>query len=207
MNFYMICQKRDPDCPIGLIDAALYDKPYEDWVSVKYGLFPWYANATKKNGHTKLPKGMVLVGKSKKYIVAARSLTHNLYAINSQFYQACLEASVWFLDVELVACRAQAGRVNNEVNYYVASFMKYSAKDVVSESSVLMSGEYGMIDNFTNLKFENIESSVFKLDWMSPSIDTLFCDESFRDKAENLQVLGIDFLPLDKVDPYSLVTV
>lgn len=48
MNFYMIIQKQHPGCPTGLIDAALYDKHYDDWKSVKYGFFSWYANATKK---------------------------------------------------------------------------------------------------------------------------------------------------------------
>lgn len=75
--------------------------------------------------------------------------------------------------------------------------MKYPAEEIVSDCSVLVRGEYDMIESFANLKFKNVENAVFKIDWVSPAIDTLFCNEIFKRKAEHLKVLGVEFISLD----------
>ncbi|MFJ4347217.1 hypothetical protein [Pseudomonas sp. NPDC089401] len=204
MKFYMMIQEKQPGCGLGYFDVVLYDKHYEDWCAVQHGYFPWYANATKQGPRQKLPNGMVLVGKSKKYTVAVRQIARNLYAINRQFFQACEETGVAFLDLEPVDFKAQGGAIDNPLSYHAASFMKYPTATVVVEGSKLTIGEYGRIEGFSELQLNDVGNAVFRIEGFSASIDTLFCTEDFKVRAEALKVRGIAFVSLEGNDSDAL---
>ena len=39
MKYYVLSQRADPGCPIGMLNGALYDKYYQDTTSVGVGYF------------------------------------------------------------------------------------------------------------------------------------------------------------------------
>ncbi|AGZ36995.1 hypothetical protein VXM67_22570 [Pseudomonas sp. Rh2] len=205
MNFYAISQKKDVGSHLGLLDAALYDKIYENWGEVEYGYFPWYKNAPVNGGHEKMPAGMVLVGESKKYYFGARSLAEGLYAINEKFYAACVETGVHFIDVVKVDCKVNGGRTDNPIGYYAAVFKSYSPDDVIDLSSKIIGDEYGRMQSFESLMLKKKDSAVFRIDRFSPYIDTLYCTEDFKEKAEALGVLGVEFISLKESDSKGIL--
>lgn len=199
MKFYAISQKKDAGSHIGLLDAALFDKVYENWDEVQYGYFPWYSNATRMRPHEKMPAGMVLVGKSKKYYFGARGLARGLYAINEKFYTACVDAGVSFVDVEKVSVIVKGG-ADNPVSYYAAVFKSYPRDEVIRQTSKTTCNEYGRIEAFECLALQTPDNAVFRIAGLSAYIDTLYCTEDFKMSAERLGVLGIEFIPLDSSD-------
>lgn len=199
MKFYVISQKKDAGSHLGLLDAALFDKAYENWDEVQYGYFPWYANATRIVPHEKMPTGMVLVGKSKKYYFGARSLARGLYAINAKFYLACLEAEVKFVDVEKVNFIVGGG-AENLVSYYAAVFKSYPCDEVIESTSSVTCDEYGWIESFERLELKSPGGAVFRIGGLSPYIDTLYCTDGFKKIAERHGVLGVEFISLDGSD-------
>lgn len=200
MNFYAISQKKDVGSPLGLLDAALYDKEYEDWNEVEYGYFPWYKDAPVNSGHEKMPAGMVLLGGGKKYCFGARSLARGLYAINEKFYAACVEFGVQFIDVIKVECKVNGGGADNPIAYYAAVFRSYAPSDVIDVSSRIVSDEHGRVQSFESLTLKETDSAVFRIDRLSAYIDTLYCTEEFKQKVEALGVLGIEFISLKEND-------
>ncbi|MDH0729910.1 hypothetical protein N5F23_19370 [Pseudomonas sichuanensis] len=199
MKHYVIRQKKDAGSHLGLLDAALFDKAYENWDEVQYGYFPWYANATGTVPHEKMPSGMVLVGESKKYYFGARSLARGLYAINAKFYLACLEAGVKFVDVEKVKFIVDGG-AENPVSYYAAVFKSYPCDEVIESTSKMTCDEYGWIESFERLELRSTDSALFRIGGLSPYIDTLYCTEDFKEIAERHGVLGVEFISLDESD-------
>ncbi|MFF7108623.1 hypothetical protein [Pseudomonas sichuanensis] len=199
MKHYVISQKKDAGSQLGLLDAALFDKAYETWDEVRYGYFPWYANSTRKRPHEKMPAGMVLVGKSKKYYFGARRLARGLYAINGKFYLACLEAGVKFVDVEKVNFIIDGG-AENPVSYYAAVFESYPCDEVIESASNMTCDEYGSVESFERFKLRSPDSAVFRIGGLSPYIDTLYCTEDFKIIAERHGVLGVEFISLDGSD-------
>ena len=67
MKYYVLSQRADPGCPIGMLNGALYDKYYQDTTSVGVGYFPWYANPSRGKGHEKFPDGVVFITQDDRY--------------------------------------------------------------------------------------------------------------------------------------------
>lgn len=198
MKFYMMSQKKDFGSPLGLLDAALYDKFYENWRGVNHGDFPWYSNSAMHRAHEKMPEGMVLVGGGKKYCFGARRLINNLYAISDDFYNACLEVGVDFLDAVRVSFKVDGGRSENLISYHAAVFKSYAVEKVVDGSSVLVRDEYDLVESFSRLKLNDVGNAVFKIAGFSPYINTLFCTEDFKNKAEEAKILGVEFYSMEE---------
>lgn len=198
MKLYMMSQKKDSGCPLGLLDATLYDKIYENWGEVEYGAFPWYANSARHHPHEKMPEGMVLVGAGKKYCFGARRLINDLYAISDSFYNACEKSGVVFQDVVRVSFKVGGGRRENPGAYHVAVFKSYAIEEVIKGSLGLVRDEYNMVESFGKLELNDVENAVFKISGLSPYINTLFCSEEFKNKAEEVKVLGVDFYPIEE---------
>lgn len=197
MNYYMLSCKKEPACPVGKLDAVLYDKAYGNWSGIEYGYFPWYSNSVRRQPHEKLPAGLVLVGQSKKYLFGVRRLIRDLYVLSDNFKKACELTNVNFIDVEAVDFRVSAGAHANPVSYCVGMFESYSSERALDASSIVERDEFNKIISFSRLVIsDNVSSPLFKIQGLRPKIDTLFCSEEFKIRCVELNVRGIDFLPL-----------
>ncbi|MBC3476007.1 MULTISPECIES: hypothetical protein [Pseudomonas] len=208
MKYYMLSRKKEPACPMGMLDATLYDKVYDDWGSVAHGYFPWYANAGRPNLHEKLPSGLILVGRSKKYLFGARQLIRDLYVFSSNFVSACRQANASFFDFEPVDFKVSNGSEVNPLGYYVGVFESYAIEEVVDPQSVLQVDEFDQVESFSKLVIrEGFSAALFRIKDFNPEVSTLFCNEIFMQKAMDNHVQGIEFLSLDECDSSSLDTI
>ena len=61
MKYYVLSQKEDSGCQLGMLNAALYDKFYSDVADVQHGFFPWYARDCEMKRGCVFPKNGVLI--------------------------------------------------------------------------------------------------------------------------------------------------
>ncbi|WP_200626171.1 hypothetical protein [Pseudomonas sp. LAM2023] len=208
MKYYMMSCRKEPGCPVGLLDVVLFDKSYDDWDSVEYGYFPWYANSVRRRPHEKLPEGLIMVGRSKKYIFGVRQITRDFYAMSSDFYKACLSSGVDFSDIEKVDFKVSGGGEVNPVSYYVGMFDSYDIDSIVSSDASLSFDEFGKVVAFSQLDFNDGPfAPVFKIKGLRAQVDTLFCNEDFVRAALDNNVRGVDFLALDEFGSAALESI
>ncbi|QQZ36328.1 hypothetical protein [Pseudomonas sp. SK2] len=208
MKYYMMSRKKAPGCPVGRLDATLYDKHYDDWGSVEHGYLPWYANSVRRRPHEKLPSGLVLVGRSKKYLFGVRQLIGDIYILSDSFFKACQQANVVLVDAEPVEFKVSEGSALNPLSYYAGLFESFSSKDVLEPASVVERDKYGRVKSFERLVIsEGARAPVFKIKDFNSYVDTLFCNEEFRRRAEEQKIQGVEFLPLDEYGSASLDTI
>ena len=88
MKFYAITQKKEHGCPIGLLNAVLYDHCPEDSTVIEHGIvYPWYSDP---KGLNEFPEGMCLVAKEKLIDFSIRSISSNQF-LDQYFLEALTE--------------------------------------------------------------------------------------------------------------------
>src|SRR5690606_28704187 len=73
MKFYVLTQKQDVGCPLGMLNGVLVDGFDPDVHKTNYGLQPWYANPARGLPHEPFPETLCFVTKDPKYAFAIRS--------------------------------------------------------------------------------------------------------------------------------------
>lgn len=65
MKFYVLTQKQDVGCPLGMLNGVLVDGFDPDVHKTNYGLQPWYANPARGLPHEPFPETLCFVTKDR----------------------------------------------------------------------------------------------------------------------------------------------
>lgn len=204
MAFFMLSQKKDVGCPVGLLNAALYDHFYENAKSLDHGAFPWYSNAALGKPHEALPSGLILIANAKKYDFAIRALYDRLYVASEGFVEACRELGVAMLDCQKVDVVSGLNKSIVSSQYYVVVFDSFDYGDLVLPSSQVIIGGRDWVTGFEQLEIKEDAPDLFKLNKLHPGVSTLFCSSVFKAKLVEVGVRGVEILPLPETSSQEL---
>lgn len=210
MKFYAITQKKDRGCPIGLLNAVLYDHCPEDPTAIEHGIaYPWYSDP---KGLKEFPEGMCLVAKEKLIDFSIRSINSNQF-LDQYFLESLIEFNTPLKNFKKIDVVSYFDKKRIAKKQYFASqfaddfYCKLSEVADEGESSV-KNGKYGL----TILEKLSIRKSfdrhVFGVENLDPRISTIFCSENFMDLAKKRGAKGIDFVPVEAAkwpDPNSFM--
>ncbi|MDF9619098.1 hypothetical protein P5705_15735 [Pseudomonas entomophila] len=200
----MLSQKKDIGCPVGKLNAALYDRFYDNAKSMDHGIFPWYANAALGRPHEKLPEGLVLIASVKKIEFSVRMLYDRLYAASEEFLEVCRELGVQMLDCVKIDVVSSLNKSIVSSQYYVVVFDVADYDALVMSSSEVSEGMRGWINDFDQLDIRDSAPDLFRLNRLHPRIATLFCSDEFKRKLDGKGLKGIELLPLSKFSSQDL---
>lgn len=192
---YALSQEKSSGCPVGKLNAALYDKLYEHPEKVKHGFFPWYEENNFRQPKHRLPEGIVLIGKDPDYRFGIRNIFKSIYAIDEKFLKTCQEAKVDFHDIQPMATVDRNGTSISKTAYYAVVFKCIEdITEITGEN--LIKNDLLHIESFRSINFsEKITDNLFRFSKLSPPVSTLFCTDSFMRLALINEVEGIRFLP------------
>jgi hypothetical protein len=200
----MLSQKKDVGCPVGKLNAALYDRFYDDAKSMDHGTFPWYANTALGRPHEKLPEGLVLIAGVKKIEFSVRQLYDRLYVASEAFVEVCRELGVKVLDCVKVDVVSSLNKSIVSSQYYVVVLEVADYDALVMSASEVSEGVRGWINGFDRLDIQGRAPDLFKLDRPHPRIATLFCSAEFRRRLDGKGLKGVEFLSLSKCSSLDL---
>ncbi|EMN5132433.1 hypothetical protein RVV79_005599 [Burkholderia contaminans] len=201
MKYYVLSQRADPGCPIGMLNGALYDKYYQDTTSVGVGYFPWYANPSRGKAHEKFPDGVVFITKDDRYDFDVRADLGFHYLMSERFGAVVSELNVPMVDVAPVRILSLEGTPASGDGYCVAIFPSFRPEEVDGGESKFVDGKFGGIARIRKLVVsEDFACPIFKLIGMEGSSNALICSEEFRHEAIRRGIKGVEFLDAESVD-------
>ncbi|MFJ2319663.1 Imm43 family immunity protein [Pseudomonas sp. NPDC087817] len=196
MEYYVLSQKEESDCPRGLLNANLYDKFYPDAEGVKFGFFPWYAEKINYTFHTPYPEGMVLISKDRFYDFDIRSVSR-FYIASDDFLSVCAELDVGIADRVAIDVVSTKGEPVSVKTYNAVLFEELDARSDTGLGSTFVE-EDGLIFRFKKLVLPEVfKHDLFKFKGMISGSNTLICSSAFKARAAGLK--GIEFIPLESV--------
>lgn len=208
MQYFAVTQKKDRGCPIGLLNAVLYDHCPENPAAIEHGTaYPWYSDP---RGLEEYPEGMCLVAKEKSIDFSIRSISSN-QLLDQNFLQSLIEFEspfVHFNEISVVSHASKRSIVQKR--YFVSRFSDefyFDLSDIANDAgSSVKIGKFGL----SVLEKLSIRSSffrhVFGIKSLDPRVDTIFCSERFYESARRKGVKGIDFAHVESAkwaDPRS----
>ncbi|MDQ0015447.1 hypothetical protein J2W23_003847 [Variovorax boronicumulans] len=199
MKYYAVTQKKERGCPIGYLNAVLYDHCPEHPESIQHGMvYPWYAD--KKNLKS-FPSGMCLVVKEKLIDFSIRSDASHQY-LREDFFHLLQDFGAGIQDFKeiLVVSSAHKNEIT-EAKYFASIF---SREFYLSESNAidfpasdLEKDEFDFLA-LKKLKInKDVEADVFGIQNLEPKHNTIICSERFVVAANKSGVKGVDFVDLD----------
>ncbi|MGF6329337.1 hypothetical protein ABH909_002215 [Pseudomonas sp. BS3782 TE3695] len=197
MSYYVLSQKEEPGCPIGILYADLYDKFYPSTKGVEFGFFPWYAEKGKPGPRTPFPEGMVLISKDKNYNFDVRSVSRFFYIVSDEFLAACHRLNVSIVDSVKIKVLSESGESISSKNYNAVLFEELDVRSNSDPASTFVE-ENGRPVRFKKLILsDDWKLDLFKYRRLISGSDSLICSQAFKDLAENFK--GIAFTPLETV--------
>lgn len=197
MRFYVLSQKEEVGCQVGMLSAALYDKYYPSADDVEYGLFPWYAEKGRVAIRTPFPDGMVLISKDKNYEFDIRSISRFFYIASDEFLAVCRGLNVLIVDSARIEVFSTKGENIFSKKYNAVLFEELDPRKDTDPLSSFVE------DNGRPVRFKKLilpsewDLDLFKYKRMLSGSDTLICSERFKELSGNLN--GVAFTPLEDV--------
>lgn len=199
MHFFAITQRKERGCPIGLLNAVLYDHCPENPAAIEHGTaYPWYFDPRRLE---KYPEGMCLVAKEKSMDFSIRSISSN-QILDQNFLELLIEFKAPLKDVKAIDVVSHASKQSIvQKKYFVSQFSAefyFKLSDVANEAgSSVKVGNLG----FRVLERLSIRASfdrhVFAIEGLDPRIGTIVCSEEFHAAAKKKGVKGIDFVGIE----------
>jgi hypothetical protein len=201
MKHFALAQKKDVDCPVGMLNAVLYDKFYDGKVidRVEYGNFNWYSGSGYKNGvqtYMPFPDGLVLIAKDKTYDFDIRGDSGKFYIVSESFVELANSLNCEFDGCNRIEVRGRSGETLTPKKYWVVRFKYYNFADVVDLSASAFGGEPGLIKIKKLTIKKEFSASLFRIKDLSSSNDAVFCSEQFHERVVQLRFKGVDFMDL-----------
>lgn len=199
MKFYAITQKKERGCPIGLLNAVLYDHCPEDPTVIEHGIvYPWYSDP---KGLNEFPEGMYLVAKEKLIDFSIRSISSNQF-LDQYFLESLTEFNAPLKDFKGIDVVSYSDKKDIVKKKYFASQFADDFYCRLSEAaneggSSIKNGKYGLAILEKLSIRESFDRDVFGIAGLDPRVSTIFCSEKFVDSAKNRGVKGIDFVPVE----------
>ena len=199
MKFYVIAQKKERGCPMGLLNAVLYDHCPEDPSSIEHGLaYPWYSDPHELRQY---PEEMCLVTKEKLIDFSIRSISLTQF-LDRGFLDSLLDFKASLKDfkaIDVMSHKTKERIVDKE--YFASMFAEdffLEPSEVVDEKlSSIVSASFGLrAIKKISLK-GSVDRHVFAINGIDARQSTIFCSEEFVQKARERKTKGIEFVPLD----------
>lgn len=196
MKYYALSQVKEPGCPLGDINADLFDKYYPDTKNIHFGLFPWYAKIGTIEPPPPLPEGLVLISNDKSYDFDIRSVSKYFYVASEHFISTCKSLSVKLEDYKKIEIVSKTGLPISKNTYYAATFEKLDINLVADKTSQLIE-DHGRVFRIKSINIkEELDYHLFKFSGLVGGSDTLICSQSFKD-ALNSRLKGAEFIPIE----------
>lgn len=196
MEYFVLSQKEESGCPVGFLQAELYDKFYSDTKGVEHGFFSWYAEKIHYKRHTPYPEGMVLISKDKLYDFDIRSISR-FYIVSDELMSVCSEMDVAVADSVPIKVVSKVGENISSRNYNSVLFEELDARSQTDPASTFIE-EDGLIFRFKKLVLpSNFNRNLFKFKGLISGSNTLICSSEFKKLAEGIK--GVNFTPLKDV--------
>ncbi|MCR6476086.1 hypothetical protein NU688_07955 [Variovorax sp. ZS18.2.2] len=199
MKFFAMTQKKERGCPIGYLNAILYDHCPEHPESVQHGLvYPWYADKRNLN---EFPDGMCLVVKEKLIDFSIRSDATHQY-IQEDFLRLLERFGAPIKDFKRISVVSNAQKSEITEKRYFASifapdFYLDESLAIDFASSVIEKDECDFIA-LRKLKIKNnVGRDVFGIQNLDSKHDTIICSEKFVVAAKKEGFKGVDFIDLN----------
>jgi hypothetical protein len=191
MRYFVLTQKKDSGCPVGMLDGALYDRFYESAMIdfVDHGALNWYSGSGYKNGvqiFEPFPEGMVLITKDHGYEFDIRAMGSNFHIISEKFVAVAEKAKVIFESCKRIEVRDRQGNEVSTNEYYAARFLYRDRSEVLDETQSALFGEEGILKIKHMRMNQNLSDPAFRLKDLYPSYDGIFCSEIFYQCADSL---------------------
>ncbi|UPF03564.1 hypothetical protein MXB02_23865 [Pseudomonas mosselii] len=196
MKYFVISQAEAPGAPLGFLNAALYDKYYENSEDVEYGFFPWYAERRASREHKPFPVGMVLISKDKSYSFDIRGVA-GFYVVSDEFLRVCSGFTTCVEDFASIEVVAKGGGGISEKKYSAAYLGGLDVRDYAAPESTFIE-EDGLIFRIKKLVMNReVGLDLFRFKGLHAGSGTLICSERFADSAKGLH--GITIQPMDSI--------
>ncbi|MCR6477813.1 hypothetical protein NU688_16750 [Variovorax sp. ZS18.2.2] len=199
MKFYAITQKKDRGCPIGLLNAVLYDHCPENPAAIEHGTaYPWYFDP---RGLDEYPAGMCLIAKEKLINFSIRSISLNQF-LDQNFLESLIEFKSHlkdFKEIEVISQSSKKSIVQKKyfVSRFADEFYVSLSEAVNNNESFVRNGKFGL-SVFEKLSIrQSFDRHVFGIEGLDPRIGTIFCSEEFFESTKKKGVAGIDFVRVE----------
>jgi len=198
MDYYVLSQKEDSGCQLGMLNAALYDKFYSDVTDIQYGFFSWYARDCEMKSGCVFPKNGVLISDDDFYDFDIRGISDFFYIVSDEFLAVCNKSDVRIVDCASVQVLSKSGAKISSKNYNSVLFHELDARKDSDPSSAFMEKESGRPFRIKKLVLPaEWELDLFKYGGMISGSSSLICSERFKELAKGFK--GINYTPLDTV--------
>lgn len=194
MKFYILSQKQEPGCPLGMLGGILRAGFAPDAHKTEYGRQPWYADPSGGRPHRPFPDGLVFITKDKHYGFDLRSDSKFFYLASNELIEACDGLDVRFEDRQRIEVVSRQGKPVADKQYWVCRFQPVTLADAVDAAGSMLESSDGVHTQIRRLRIRtDFPQDLFKLARLDPAIDAMFCSQRFYDRALTLGLRGITF--------------
>jgi hypothetical protein len=199
VTFYILNQRDEPGCPMGMLNGILHGSFFADAHKSDYGDQPWYADPSSGRPHRPFPEGLVFITREKKYDFDLRSDSKFFYLASAELISACEKLKVRFEDLRKIDVLSRQGKPVAEKKYWVCRFLPFPVADVIDPDASAVESTDGVHTRIRRLRIRtNFEQDLFKLSLLPPETDTLFCSQRFYEIAQRGRFKGITFTDVEK---------
>ncbi|HSX59208.1 MAG TPA: DUF1629 domain-containing protein [Tahibacter sp.] len=201
MKHYILTQKKEPGCPLGLLNGILHRSFVENAHACDYGDYPWYADPSSGRPHRPFPEGLVFVTEDARYTFDLRSDSRFFYLASNELVAACRHMNVRFEDLQRVDVVSRRGSPVSGNTYWVCRFEAFPVADVIDPANSSIESSDGVHTRIRRLRIrEDFDQDLFKLRLLPPETDSLFCSQRFFEFAQQAQFKGIAFADVATFD-------
>lgn len=205
MQHFMLMQKKEAGCPIGLLNMAMYDKSYRDFGSVKHGFLPWYAEHKWTGPATPLPGGLIVASKVRRPRFGVRNLFKTIYLADQDFWDSSLEAGAVFNDVQRIDLVTSSNGVPHADQGYRAIVPKILGIDALGPDSRHSPMQSSLIETYTRLSIsKDVAEPLFMINGLAPMFTGLICSTPMKNCLQARRIRGVDFCPLSELSSSSI---
>lgn len=198
MKYYVLSQKEDFGCPLGMLDAALYDRFYTDPTIVDYGFFSWYTRKCEMKRGQVFPRDGVLFCRDDYYDFDIRGISRFFYVVSDAFLELCNELNVGILECAKIKVLSISGEEISSKKYNAVIFDELDAKKDSDPSSTFLKRESGRPFRIRKLVLPaQWDLDLFKYGRLISGSNSLICSERFMELAREFK--GINYTPLNTV--------
>jgi hypothetical protein len=204
MLYYRLSQKEERGCPVGGLNAVLYDKYYtrKEAAHIEYGRFPWYAKIRNPEFKITLPEGMVCIAKDRLWNFDIRACY--FFIVSDEFMGLLKEFSVPMESFVPITVCSQDGKSISKKNYNAVIFPKVDIFDIMDrkKSHIKIDEEDGSIRYIRELVLRpDLSQHLFvPMLHLDPGYRTPICSEQFYQAAMDMDIKGVNFTPMH--DPF-----
>lgn len=200
MKFYVLTQKQDVGCPLGMLNGVLVDGFDPQAHKKNYGLQPWYANPARGLPHGPFPDTLCFVTRDPKYAFAIRSKIPFFHIASEALIDACRQLRVSIKDAKRIEVLSRQAKKVSALDYWVCTFVPLALDRIAREGSVLEK-DGAVHTRIRRLRIrQGLADDLFRMAGVPADIDTLVCSERFRDLAQARGFKGIEFTDVDEFD-------